>query len=138
METKHVIIVIFAFFVGGVLGFVLNGQINSCRMQRVGIHNSDFGPGRPCCKNDDFRNHKKQHGAKVLQRATAELQLDESQQAKIKTIIDAHLEKVDLSRPNPANFIAVIDEVKAELSDSQKVKLDSLLAVYRPFVPKKE
>lgn len=135
MNTKQILIVISAFLLGGILGFIINGQIHTARMQELMMSASER-PFMPHGSGGNMRPHDgsgrgafgKYNLPPFVQGVINDLELSPEQQNQIEGIVRKNrISRQDVQSMRIDKLQPVISEIKSVLSEEQKDKFDEVL-----------
>ena len=145
MQTKQILIVIAAFFLGGILGFLVNGQICAQQMHRDFVHckmmergNCRYnGPAdRECFRERGNERGFRGRGALMIEEISEQLNLSDTQNTAISALIKEHREKNREEKGNSKErrerIKTLVENVKKQLTTEQQTKFDELLDQYAP------
>lgn len=133
METKHIMVAIGTFILGGVLGFLINGQICLREMQHEAIYQRPPHCFQDCKYADkgemgmNSAHCKKQRGMKFIEKISEELKLNDTQKTQLDSIFAKHIEEVGMERGNPENREKLLNSVRTILDENQKKELDKII-----------
>lgn len=138
MSTKQILIVIAAFFVGGVLGFIINGQLCSYRLQELAMFQMMDNNEYQDQNNDNTKSIYRSSGAmqrqgeKMMSELVSELDLTKEQQVSIETLVRKNIENKGFSAMKSNNVNELLNQIKGELTDEQKKEFDGFVAERMP------
>lgn len=137
-----------AFVIGGILGFLLHGQLVNDKMMRSGYgeeqmphparENSDREGRNPfkgkTSENltfDEYKDVLPAETSAFIDRTVEELELTESQQEKIERIIQQNIpQDADITKMSKSKLMRMSRQINKELTPEQEEKLREIMLDY--------
>jgi polyhydroxyalkanoate synthesis regulator phasin len=135
---KQILIIILFFILGGVIGFLINGQIHASKYREMLLNADyptksngnifDFDESRRGNRLSNSGYRRQQNLPPVINEMVQDLELSDTQKSEIEQIIrQSKVSRQDIESFRIDKITPVISDIRKTLNDEQKTKFDQLI-----------